>query len=140
MSPQGEYPMKHKVMLTIASLLSILLLSFHMADDFLREGGLAVRGAWNLIAVVVLFIFLYGTLLLAERRSGYIIMLFVGLAALGMPIIHMALAKHVIAIELARPRGDYFFVWALLMLGMTGPLTLILSVRGLWSLRRGRPR
>lgn len=132
--------MKPNVMLTIASLLSILLLSFHLTDDFLREGGLAVRGAWNLTAVLILFVLLYGTLVLAERRSGHVIMLLGALAALGMPVIHMVLARHVVANEIARPRGDYFFVWTLLMLGVTGLFSVILSVRGLWSLRRGQPR
>jgi len=74
--------MKHNVMLTIASLLSIVLMTFHFTDDVLREGGMAVRGAWNLIAVLILLVWLYGTLVLAERRSGYIIMLIGSLLAL----------------------------------------------------------
>ena len=132
--------MKHSVMLTIASLLSILLLSFHLTDDFLREGGLAVRGAWNLIAVLILFVLLYGTLVLAERRSGYIIMLIGGLSGLGMPVIHMVLARTVVANEVARARGDYFFVWTLLALGVTGLFSFVLSARGLWSRQWGQPR
>jgi hypothetical protein len=132
--------MKHNVMLTIASLLSIVLLTCHFTDDVLREGGMAVRGPWNLIAVLILFVLLYGTLVLAERRSGYIIMLIGGLAGLGMPVIHMALARTVIANELARARGDYFFVWTLLALGVTGLFSLILSARGLWSRQWGTPR
>ncbi len=132
--------MKHSVMLIIASLLSILLLSFHLTDDVLREGGLAVRGAWNLIAVLILFVLLYGTLVLAERRSGYIIMLIGGLFGLGMPVIHMVLARTVVANELARARGDYFFVWTLLAVGVTGLFSFVLSARGLWSRQWGQPR
>ena len=132
--------MKHSVMLIIASLLSILLLSFHLTDDFLREGGLAVRGAWNLIAVLILFVLLYGTLVLAERRSGYIIMLIGGLFGLGMPVIHMVLARTVVANEVARARGDYFFVWTLIALGVTGLFSFVLSARGLWSRPWGQPR
>ncbi len=132
--------MKHSVMLIIASLLSILLLSFHLTDDVLREGGLAVRGAWNLIAVLILFVLLYGTLVLAERRSGYIIMLIGGLFGLGMPVIHMVLARTVVANELARARGDYFFVWTLLAVGLTGLFSFVLSARGLWSRQWGQPR
>ncbi len=132
--------MKHNVMLTIASLLSILLMTFHLTDDFLREGGLAVRGAWNLIAVLILFVWLYGTLVLAERRSGYIIMLVGSLLALGMPVLHMILARTVVANEIARARGDYFFVWTLLAIGVSSLFSLILSARGLWSLRWGKPR
>jgi hypothetical protein len=132
--------MKHSTMLTIASLLTILFLIFHMTDDFLREGGLAVRGTWNLIAVLILFVLLYGALVLAERKSGYIIMLIGGLAGLGMPIIHMALARNVIANELARARGDYLFGWMLLALGVTGLFSLVLSVRCLWNPQWGQSR
>src|ERR1051325_1961030 len=42
--------------------------------------------------------------------------------------------------EIARARGNHLFVWMLLTLGVTGLFSPILSVRGLWSLRRGRPR
>jgi hypothetical protein len=127
-------------MLTIASLLTILFLIFHMTDDFLREGGLAVSGAWNLIAVLILFVLLYGTLVLAERKSGYIIMLIGGLAGLGMPVIHLALAHNVIANDLARARGDYLFVWMLLAVGVTGLFSLILSARCLWNPQWGQER
>ena len=132
--------MKHHTMLIIASLLSILLLTFHLTDDFLREGGMAVRGAWNLFAVLILFVWLYGTLVLAERRSGYIIMLLGALVGVGMPVIHMVLARTVVANELARARGDYFFVWTLLAVGVTGLFSFVLSARGLWSRQWGQPR
>lgn len=132
--------MKHNVMLTIASLLSILFMIFHLTDDWLHEGGLAVAGAKNLMVVPILVVWLYGTLVLAERKSGYIIMLVGGLIALGMPVLHMTLATTVRDNEIARARGDYLFVWMLLALGVTGLFSLILSARALWSLRGGKPR
>jgi hypothetical protein len=121
--------MKHSTMLVISSLLTIVGLIFHMTDDILREGGIAAHGTNNLTVVVVLALFLYGALVLPERKSGYVIMLICGLAGLGMPIIHMALAKNVIANDLARVRGDYLFVWTLLGLGVSGLFSLVLSVR-----------
>jgi hypothetical protein len=132
--------MKHSTMLTIASLLSILFLIFHFTDDFLREGGLAVHGTGNLTVIPILGLWLYGTLVLAERKSGYIIMLVGELGALGMPVLHMALARTVIANELGRARGDYLFVWMLLALGVTGLFSLILSVRCLWNPQWGQSR
>lgn len=73
-------------------------------------------------------IFLYGTLVLAERRSGYVIMLLVGLFAAAMPVIHM---RGVHYGEIARSTGGFFFVWTLWALGGLGGVTAILSARGL---------
>ena len=131
--------MKHSVMLIIASLLSILLLSFHLTDDFLREGGMAVRGAWNLIAVLILFVWLYGTLVLAERRSGYIIMLIGSIIGLLMPIAHVIGAGGIFRGQIARSSPAFLFVWTLHALGVIGMFSSILAVRALWSLRRGQP-
>jgi hypothetical protein len=126
--------MKDNAVLVIASLLSILLLTLHITDDI-------VRGISNAepsdAALVVLVIFLYGTLLLAGRRSGYIVMLLVGLFAAVMPVIHMRGAHYS---DIARSPGGFFFVWTLWALGGLGGLTLILSARGLWSLRRAQPK
>lgn len=36
--------------------------------------------------------------------------------------------------------GHFFFVWTLIAIGVTGLFSVILSARGLWSLRRGQPR
>ena len=126
--------MKHSAILVITSLLSILLLTLHIADDIVR--GISKAEPSN-IALLVLVVFLYGTLVLAERRSGHVIMLLVGLFAAGMPVIHMRGAHYA---GIARSTGGLFFVWTLWALGGLGGLTFILSARGLWSLRPGRPR
>src|SRR5205814_6061735 len=126
--------MKQNVMLTIASLLSILLLTLHITDDIVR--GISKAEPSN-IALAVLVVLLYGTLVLAERRSGYVIMLLVGLFAAGMPVMHMGGAHYG---EIAKSTGGFFFVWTLWALGGLGGFTFILSARGLWSLRRGQPR
>src|SRR6266849_4111832 len=79
--------MKHNVMLTIASLLSILFMTFHLTDDIVR--GMEPGGLSNLVAVPILVVWLYGTLILAERRSGYVIILLGSLLGSGIPVIHM---------------------------------------------------
>ena len=82
--------MKHSVMLTVASLLSILFMTFHLTSDTLHARvGAPEAGGSTLDAVPILVVWLYGTLVLAERRSGYIIMLVGSLIALGMPVIHV---------------------------------------------------
>ena len=125
--------MKENMMLTIASLLSILLLTLHITDDIVR--GISEAEPSN-IALAVLVVLLYGTLVLTERRSGYAIMLLVGLFAAATPVMHMRGTHYG---EIAKSPGGFFFVWTLWALGGLGGLTFILSARGLWSLRRGQP-
>jgi hypothetical protein len=125
---------KQSATLAIASLLSILLLTLHITDDIVR--GISKAESSN-TALVVLVVFLYGTLMLPERRSGYAIMLAAGLFAAGMPVIHMRGAHYG---EIARSAGGFFFVWTLWALGGLGGFTVVLSARGLWSLRPGRAR
>jgi hypothetical protein len=126
--------MKENVTLTIASLLSILLLTLHITDDIVR--GISRAEPAN-IALAVLVMLLYETLVPAERRSGYAITLLVGLFAAAMPVMHMRGAHYG---EIAKSAGGFFFVWTLWALGGLGGFTFILSARGLWSLRRGQPR
>jgi hypothetical protein len=125
--------MKYTVTLTIMSLLSILFTTFDLTDDIVREmepGTLP-----TLAGVLILVVWLYGTLVLAERRSGYVIVLLGSLVGSVVPVIHMR-GKGVG--EIARSSGGFFFVWTLLALGVTAVFSLILSARGLWSLRRGQ--
>jgi biotin transporter BioY len=130
---QGDSRRKHDAILVVTSLLSILLLTLHVTDDIVR--GISKAEPSN-TALAVLAVLLYGTLVLGERRSGHVIMLLVGLFAAAMPVIHMRGAHYG---EIAKSTGGFFFVWTLWALGGLGGTTLILSVRGLWSLRRGQP-
>lgn len=125
--------MKESTMLTIASLLSILFGMFHLADDIVR--GMSPGGLANLLAVVICVVWLYGTLVLAERRSGYVIILIASLLLIGIPVIHMRGPG--VGFGTNRSNG-LFFVWTLLAMGVTALFSVILSVRGLWSLRRGQ--
>jgi hypothetical protein len=126
--------MKRNDMLTIASLLSLLLLTLHVTDDIVRGSSKAEPSN---TALAVLVVMLYGTLVLAERPLGHVIMLLVGIFAAGMPVIHM---RGVHYPEIAKSPGGFFFVWTLWALGALGGLTIILSVQGLWSLRRGQSK
>ena len=127
--PRGT-PVKPNT-LTIASLLSIILLPFHIGGDVAL--GLDPGGSGLFFVVVpALLVVACGTLLLAHRRSGHVIMFLGGLAALGMPIIHR---NNGFTAAVARSPGGLFFIWTLVALGVTGGLAIILSARGLWRLR-----
>ena len=119
--------MKTTVLLPVASLLSIFLLTLHVTDDIVR--GISPAEQAN-TAIVVLVILLYGTLMLAERRLGHVIMLIVGFFAALMPVMHMRGAHYP---DIAKSPGGFFFVWTLWALGGVGGLTLVLAARELWT-------
>src|SRR2546422_1447696 len=130
--------MKPNVMLTIASLLSVLFFTFHLTDDIVH--GMEKGGVSNLTAVPIFVVWLYGTLVLAERRSGYLIIFLGSLLGLAVPVIHMMGAGVGVGSGIAKSSGAYFFIWTLIALGVTALFSVILSARGLWSLPWRRPR
>jgi hypothetical protein len=133
--------MKPNVLLVIASLATILLMTLHFTSDTINaRSGTPEAGGSTLIAVPILVVWLYGTLMLAERRSGYIIMLIGSLLGLAMPVFHVVGAEGFFHGEIARGSAPYLSVWTLHALGVTGMFSFILSVRALWNLRRGQSR
>jgi hypothetical protein len=123
---------KQNALLTIASLLSILFLTFHLADDIVR--GYEKGGLSNLIAVPIVVLWLYGALVLTGRRSGFIINLLLSLFGLMVPIIHMKGRGVGLASRVAGSSGAFFFVWTLLAISVTALFSIVLCVQGLWSL------
>jgi len=125
---------KPNVTLMIASLLSIILMVFHMTDDIVR--GMEPGTLFDLIIVPILAVWLYGTLVLREKRSGSIIVLVASLLGLLVPIIHMKGAG--VGGAIAKSSGGFFFIWTLFALAVTSLFSVILSARALWEQLRGR--
>ena len=115
--------MKQSVVLTVASLLSLLFMTFHMTHDVMRQAEGSVTYP---IPVLVFALWLYGTLVLSGRVCGYGVMLVGGLFAAGMIVVH---ANDLVVSK----SGGFFFVWTLFALSTTGWVTMILSARGLWT-------
>jgi len=133
--------MKENVLLTSASLLSILLVTLHLTSDTVHaQVGTGEAGGSTLIAVPILVVWLYGTLLLGERRSGYIIMLVGSIIAIAIPVVHVMGAGGVFRGQIARSSPAFLFVWTLHALTVTGMFSLILAVRGLWTRPWSQPR
>jgi len=120
--------MKQNVTLTIASLLSVLFMTLHTTDDIVR--GMEPGTLFDLIVLPILAVQLYGTLVLAGKRSGYVILLLVSLLELVVPVVHMKGAG--VGGAIATSNGGYFFIWTLLALGLTALFCVMLSARGLW--------
>lgn len=125
--------MRDTLTLTILSLLSILLFSFHFADDIVH--GFEPGGFKNVMGVLIVVVWLYGTLALAGKRSGYIVMLLGSLLGAVVPLVHMKGAG-LVGGRIAGSSGVFFWVWTLIALGVTATVSVILSARGLWSRRR----
>jgi hypothetical protein len=120
--------MKHKSMLIVASLLTLLLTIVHLTQDVMYQAD----GTNKIpIPVVIFAVWLYGTLMLSDRIWGYIIMLFGGLIGAAMIILH---SKGVIISN----SGGFWFVWTLFVLSTTGWFTAILSAREIWTTLRSR--
>jgi hypothetical protein len=139
--PAEASEMKQHALLKTASLLSILLMTLHFAADTVRARiGTAEAGGSNLVALPVLAIWLYGTLVLDEKRSGHVIMLIGSLLAIMMPAIHVIGPAGLFTGTITRSGDPYLFVWTLHAIGLTGIFSLILAAQGLWNLRRRRPQ
>lgn len=127
--------MKQNVPLIVSSLLSILLTLVHVAHDIAI--GIDESRPSIVIFVVVLVLWSYGTVVLAERRSGYIIVFVLSLLAFGIPVLHMT-GKSGISAGIKDSGEALFFGATVLALGVTALLSVVLSTHGLWTLRRGR--
>ena len=121
--------MRPAVALTISSLLSMILFSFHWADEISR--GMESGRMDAIGGIVILVVWLVGTVVLAERRSGYVITLLGGILGVGVLILHMQGAG-LVSRRIADTPGIFFWVWTLITLGVTSALSVVFSVLGLW--------
>ena len=130
--------MKQTAMLTTASLLIILLMTFHLTGDILFK--MAPAGLVNLVVVFIFVVQLYGTLVLGGRRAGYIIVFFASILGLVVPVVHMKGTRGVLGGDIGNSSQAFLFVWTLLALGITAMFSIILSASALLSLPWRRSR
>jgi hypothetical protein len=121
---------KRNDLLAPMSLISLVLVSIHLPDDYVH--GFDKRVVDNPYAILAFVVWSCGLLLLRERLIGRIILLLGGLLALLMPVIH--LNGH-FPPDFAASAGAFRFVWVLYAVGTTGTLTVILALRELFSRR-----
>ena len=129
---KGESHMKQTAMLTTASLLTILFMTFHLTGDILFR--MAPAGLVNLLAVFIFVVQLYGTLVLGGRRAGYIIIFLGSALALVVPVVHMKGTRGVIGGDIGTSSQAFLFVWTILALGITATFSIILSASAVLSL------
>ena len=118
-------------LLAITSLLTALLLSFHLTDDIVR--GFEPGGPSNITGIVLLAIWLCAILLLNGRLAGYIIMLVFGLLSIAVPVIHMQGAG-MVGGRIVGSSGIFFWVWTMIAAGAIGPVSAVIAALGLWDI------
>ena len=129
--------MEHRLTLPITSLISIVLFELHWAYEI--ANGWETGGVQGLGGIAILLVWLYGTLVLRDRRSGYIIMLIGGIYGFGVLVLHM-MGRGMVGGRAGQSNAVFFWVSSLLALGTLGALSVILSARALWRLQRGGSR
>ena len=123
--------MKDTITLTVTSLLAALLGTFHLADDVVR--GFERGGPEMYTGMLIVVLWLYATLVLANKRVGLVLVLLLSIGGAAVPYIHM---KYGLAGgRIANTSGMLFWVSTLLGLGVASMFSAILAARGLWRLR-----
>ena len=122
--------MKNSVLLAIFSLLSILLVILHLTTEI--AFGLESGGLKSLTGILIVVVWLSGTLLLYERKLGYVIVLVGSLLGTAVPIIHMTGAG-LVGGRIGHTHLALFWVFSNFLLGVTALFSVILSARGLWG-------
>jgi len=135
---KGDSHLKQTAMLTTASLLTILFMTLHLTGDILFK--MSPAGFINLLAVFIFVGQLYGTLVLAGRRAGYIIIFFGSALGLLVSVIHMKGTRGVLGGDIGTSGQAFLFVWTLLALGITATFSIILSASAMLSLPWRRSR
>lgn len=129
--------MNHKTTLIITSLLTVLLSSFHLADDVVR--GFEPGGTQNYIGILIVAVFLYAVLALAGTRAGLIIILIGSIGGAAVPYIHM-IGNGLVGPKGRSASGVFFWVWTNLALGAISIVTAALAAQQLWRYFRARPQ
>ena len=128
--------MKHRITLTITSLLSILFFSLHWADEIAR--GLEKGTISSFGGLIILAVWLCGALVLSGR-FGLVILLLGSILASGVPILHMQGIGLIGGRIAVNSSGALFWVWTNIALGASGMVSFVLSALALWSTFRRTP-
>lgn len=127
--------MNLKITLTVTALLSILLSTFHLADDVVI--GIEPGGTSNYIGILIVAVYLYATVMLGERRWAHLIVLIGSIGGAAVPYLHMT-GVGLVGGKATNYSGKFFWIWTLLALGATALVSVVLSAQRLWIIQRGR--
>jgi hypothetical protein len=118
--------------LTVTSLLTLFLFTLHWADEISRgiEPG-TMASVWGF---GILFVWIYATLAIGEKRLGIFGQFLFSLLGGAVPILHMQHAGWVGGRIPPNSPGALLWVWTLIALGTCGMISAALAVRVLWNM------
>jgi hypothetical protein len=99
--------MNLKVALTVTALVTIVLSTFHLADDVVI--GIEPGGTSNYIGVLIVAVFLYATVMLGDRRWAHVIVLIGSIGGAYVPYLHMT-GVGMVGGKAANYSGKFFFL------------------------------
>ena len=117
--------MKQRDLLTVLSVLAIVLVAMHIADDYVH--GFDRNVVNNPYGMLILAVWSSGVLLVRDRLIGRIVILLGGLLAIVVPIMHLNGRGY--GDEFLKTEGALRFIWTLYMLGTLGGVILIGAIR-----------
>jgi hypothetical protein len=118
--------LKRNDLLGLMSLISLVLVSIHVPDDYVH--GFDTHVVNNPYGILILVVWACGLLLFREQLIGRIILLLGGAIAVAIPLMHL---NGRYPPDFATSDGAFRFVWTLYALGTTGALSIILALREL---------
>ncbi len=121
--------------LLVTNVLAIVLVILHTSDDIVR--GFEPGGLKHIQTILTMGLWLYGTLALSDRRSGYVLMLLGSMLGVLVSIAHM-LGKGLVGGRIANTDGMLLWVFTPPILGVIASASVVLAAQGLWSVRRPR--
>ena len=119
--------MKRRDILSALSVITLILLATHIADDYVH--GIDKKVLDQPYGVLIFVVWGIALVFLRDNIIGRSILFLGGLAGVAMPIIHM---KGRFPADFAQSDGAFRFVWTLYIIGMTGTLTALLAAEELF--------
>lgn len=123
--------MKQKDLLSVLSLLAIVLVAVHIADDYVHGFDRGVVS--NPYGILILGVWSSGVLLLRDHQIGRVVILLGGLVAIVVPAVHLNGRGY--GDEFLKTDGALRFIWTLYMLGTIGAVILIGAIREMLGAR-----
>ena len=127
--------MTHRTPLTVLSAISVFLVVLHVSEDIVR--GFEPGGLKHIQTILTMALWLYATVGLAEGRIKYALMLLGNLLGVVVSLAHM-MGAGLVGGRIATSDGKLLWVFAVLTLGVTASVAVVLSGRALWSAWRTR--